>query len=142
MSHRVAWILVGVLLVALLALGGVVVAIVATRPALQPYQQTPVVQETPVPGVTHVFMRNNAYRPDDIQVVVGTAVTWTNEDNVVHSVFLPHVVTAQSDVNLGESGSLSQGQSFTYTFTVVGTFEYHCAQHPYMIGVVIVTPAH
>ena len=138
MNTRILWGLIAFLLLALLAVGGVSIVLAATRPVPQPYQQTPIMQGTPAIGVTHVAIRNNAYRPDVIEVTVGAAVTWTNEDSVIHSVVLPHVITAQN--NILASGSLSTGQSFTYTFTLVGTFQYYCSQHPDMIGVVIVQP--
>jgi len=138
MTTRFLWLLIAFLLVALLAVGGVSIVLATTRPVPQPYQQTPVMQGTPALGVTQIAIRNNAYRPDVIEVTVGAAVTWTNEDSVIHSVVLPHVITSQN--NILDSGSLTTGQSFTYTFTIVGTFQYDCAQHPDMIGVVIVTP--
>jgi len=81
-------------------------------------------------------MRNSAYQPDNIQVVVGTAVTWTNEDAAVHSVVLPHAMTAANIVR--ESGPLGQSQSFSYEFASRGMFEYYCEEHPAMIGIVTV----
>ncbi len=46
------------------------------------YQQSPVPQGAPVTGVTQVTIRNYTYQPPNIQVNVGTTVTWTNQDNV------------------------------------------------------------
>lgn len=138
MSTRFLWFLIAVLLLALVIVSGVSVGMAATRSVSQPYQQTPVIQGTPAFDVTHIFIRNNAYRPDATEVTIGAAITWTNEDSVVHSVVLPHVVV--STTNIVESGSLNHGQSFSYTFTSVGTFEYYCVQHPDMISVVVVTP--
>ena len=94
-------------------------------------------QATPALGVTHIFIRNDAYQPAIIEGVWGTAVTWTNQDNAIHSVVLPHIIDSETDIR--ESGPLSQGQSFTYTFLARGTFQYYCAEHPGMVGVVIVT---
>ncbi len=127
------WVIVAILLV-------VAIALVGTGAALAGVQQVSPGDSTqrPVSGVTHVFMRNNAYQPANIEVVIGTAVTWTNQDNVIHSVVLPHAETAENIVR--ESGSLSQGQSFSYAFGSLGTFEYYCTEHPYMIGIVMVIP--
>ena len=94
-------------------------------------------QATPAFGVTRVSIRNYAYQPAAIEGVWGTAVTWTNANNAVHSVVLPHIIDSETDIR--ESGPLSQGQSFTYTFLAQGTFQYYCAEHPGMVGVVIVT---
>lgn len=131
-------ILVSVILVSLLALIGTTVGIAAAiRASGQSGAEPVTVPGTPALGVTHVFIRNFAYQPTNIQVVWGTAVTWTNQDSAVHSVVLPHINDAETDIR--ESGPLSQGQSFNYTFLVRGTFQYYCIEHPYMVGIVTVT---
>jgi plastocyanin len=38
------------------------------------------------------------------------------------------------------SGTLAQDAAFTRAFPTAGTFAYHCAIHPSMIGTVVVTP--
>jgi plastocyanin len=82
-------------------------------------------------------MRHDLFSPQRIQVVLGTTVTWTNQDAVSHNVTIAPVVMSSS--NNWESGLLSPGQSFSYTFTSQGTFQYHCLEHPGMVGIVIVT---
>lgn len=79
-----------------------------------------------------VTIQNFAYQPANIQVKVGTTVTWTNSD------VAPHTVTFR-DGSLTSSGILRQGDTYSYTFTKVGTFSYYCAIHTYMVGQVIVT---
>lgn len=79
-----------------------------------------------------VTIQNFAYQPANIQVKVGTTVTWTNNDTA------PHTVTFR-DSSLTSSGILRQGDTYSYTFTKVGTFSYYCAVHTYMVGQVIVT---
>ncbi len=96
------------------------------------YQQNPAQQGTPVTGITHMTMQNFAYQPAHIQVRVGTTVTWTNQDSV------PHSVTFKNGMK--DSGLLSQGQSFSYTFNTPGAYQYYCTVHPYMVAVVTVTP--
>jgi plastocyanin len=76
---------------------------------------------------------NFAFAPTPLTVPVGTTVVWTNQDFVVH--------TVTSDTGVWDSGSLSQGQSFPYTFKTPGTYAYHCIPHPYMMGTVTVTAA-
>lgn len=92
-------------------------------------QQTPAA--APVTGVTQISIRNFAYTPSNIQVAVGTTVTWTNSDTA------PHSVTFKNGTK--DSGLLRQGQSFSYTFTTPGTYDYYCTVHPYMVARVIVT---
>ena len=92
-------------------------------------QQTPA--STSVANVTQVTIQNFAYSPSNIQVSVGTTVTWTNQDSA------PHTVTFKNGMK--DSGWLRQGQSFSYTFTTPGTFDYYCTVHPTMVARVTVT---
>jgi plastocyanin len=140
MRDKTARILVIVIIASVLALigTGVGIAAILRAPGAASTQPSPPnVQVTPALGVTHVFIRNYAYQPASIQGVWGTAVTWTNADTAVHSVVLPHIIDSETDIR--ESGPLNKGQSFTYTFLARGTFQYYCAEHPSMVGVVIVT---
>jgi len=72
------------------------------------------------------------YSPDNIVVVIGVnnTVVWTNNDN------MPHTVTSTSGVF--DSGYMPQGQTFTYTFTSPGTYNYFCSYHSWMKGSVTV----
>ncbi len=139
MRNRADRVVVSVILVCILALVGTFVGITWILAANGPggNQRALASQGTPVLGVTHVFIRNYAYQPANIEVVWGTTVTWTNQDTAVHSVVLPHIIDSETDIR--ESGSLSQEQSFNYTFLARGTFQYYCTEHPDMIGIVTVT---
>jgi plastocyanin len=92
----------------------------ATRPAAA---QTP--------GAVSII--NFAFQPSPIHVAVGSTVQWTNNDPVAH--------TSTSDNGLWDSTAISPGNSFKFTFTSAGTFAYHCAIHPGMLGSVIVDAA-
>jgi plastocyanin len=79
------------------------------------------------------------YSPDVVHVVIGinNTVVWTNNDTV------PHTVTSvaggiPSGAQAFNSGNLNPGQSWNYTFTQPGTYEYHCIYHFWMKGTVIV----
>jgi plastocyanin len=139
MRNRVAWYLVGIVLVFVLALAGIGYMVASTHGGLRGNgtAQASTSQDKTVFGVTQVSMRHDLFSPMRIQVVLGTTVTWTNQDTVSHNVtFAPVVMTSS---NNWESGLLSPGQSFSYTFTSQGTFQYHCQEDPGMVGVVIVT---
>ena len=82
------------------------------------------------PTTTEVAIEGFAFKPAEINVPVGSTVTWNNKDSVIHT------VTARDETF--DSGSLSAGDTFSYTFEVVGTFEYYCVLHPYMEGKVVV----
>jgi plastocyanin len=77
-----------------------------------------------------IDIKGFAFNPQNATVKVGTQVTWTNKDSA------PHTVTA-SDRSF-DSGTLNQGQSFTFQFTTPGTFSYACTIHPSMQATIIV----
>lgn len=77
-----------------------------------------------------VSIANFAYDPTPLTVNVGDTVTWTNNDSTAHTV-------TSSDGSI-QSGTLQPGQSFSFTFTTAGTFDYHCEFHANMSGQVVV----
>ena len=88
MRDKTARILAVVIVASVLALigTGVGMALILRASGASGNQPSPPnTQATPALGVTHVFIRNDAYQPANIQVVWGTAVTWTNQDTAVHS---------------------------------------------------------
>lgn len=95
-------------------------------------QQNAQLAKAPVQGVTQVALSNFAVGPANIQVPLGTTVTWTNDDDAPHSVTF--------DNGMADSGIFHKGQTYQYTFTKAGTFVYHCSVHPGMVGHVVVTP--
>lgn len=140
MRNRIAWLIVGGALVCVLALvgTGLISAAVNGKFGTGSTTHAAAPQSKPVFGVIQVYMRNDTFIPAHIQVTLGTTVTWTNQDTVVHNVTLAQI--DPSTFNNGESGPLYPGQSFSYTFTSRGTFQYYCQEHPFeMAGTVIVT---
>ncbi len=65
-----------------------------------------------------------------LTVKVGTQVTWTNNDSIVHTVT---AVDGSFD-----SGFFAEGEHYSYVFDEVGEFEYFCTPHPWMRAKVIV----
>jgi len=86
------------------------------------------------PSATNtVTIQNFAFSPSNITVKKGTTVTWTNQDSIAHTV-------TESDGSTGpNSGNLENGESYSFIYNQTGTFTYHCAIHPDMVGTVKVT---
>jgi amicyanin len=82
-----------------------------------------------------VVILNNAFNPSSVTVKKGGAVTWFNMDTIEHTVTSG---THEQETGLFDSGLLGHMQSFSFTFTETGTYEYHCDPHPWMSGTVIV----
>ena len=72
---------------------------------------------------------DRAYAPDVVNVAVGDTVTWTNTDSTSH--------TSTSDTPGWDSGIVAPGRGFSFNFQSAGTFRYHCAIHPGMVGTVV-----
>jgi len=87
-------------------------------------------------ATTVVAIQNFAFSPATITIKAGSTVTWTNRDED------PHTVTALSGGMSGpfHSPVLNTGQSYRYTFTAPGRFDYLCTIHPFMTATVVVTP--
>lgn len=82
-----------------------------------------------------VMISNFAFAPSSFSVTVGTTAQWTNHDTA------PHDVTVTSGPVAIHSPTLSTGQSWSYDFTVAGTYNYICSIHPDMHGAFTVRPA-
>ena len=79
-----------------------------------------------------VTIDNFTFFPHSLTVPVGTNVTWTNRDDI------PHTVTDTGDPKPFRSPPLDTGDAFSHIFASVGTYHYFCAMHPFMRGTVIV----
>ena len=93
---------------------------------------TALVSAVHVPAATPVAVgiKEFKFSPPSLTVPAGTTVTWTNHDE------LRHTVTATTGA-FGSAG-LSNGDTFAQTFTQPGTYQYFCSVHPRMQAAVIV----
>lgn len=82
-------------------------------------------------GAVAVHISNFTFGPKMVTVEVGQTVTWTNDDDIPHTV----VATDKSF----RSKVLDTGQSFSFTFAKPGQIAYFCSLHPMMTGKVTVT---
>ncbi|WP_370246699.1 plastocyanin/azurin family copper-binding protein [Nocardioides sp.] len=99
-----------------------------TTPAAAP--AAPVASAKAAPVVVRI--KNYAYDKANLTVKVGQTVTWINEDSA------PHTVTVTSGPESFDSGTMAQGDEFSFTFTQAGVYEYYCAVHPDMVAKVTV----
>lgn len=77
-----------------------------------------------------ISIMNFAFSPLTLTVKTGTKVTWTNKDTVTH--------TVTDDKGAFNSGLLTPGNSFSFTFTQAGTYSYHCNIHHSMMATIVV----
>ena len=79
-----------------------------------------------------VKIDNFTFSPQQLTVKAGTTVTWTNDDDI------PHTVTSPAKFR---SKALDTDQTFSFTFTTPGTYTYFCSLHPHMTGSIVVEAA-
>jgi len=74
------------------------------------------------------------YDPEIIDVTVGTTILWENVDSTVHTATSGNPDSGAD--GLFDSDILSTGDTFEFTFTDTGNYEYYCILHPWMVGTV------
>jgi plastocyanin len=84
------------------------------------------------PATTEVKIDNFSFGPATLTVPVGTSVTWTNRDDI------PHTVVSTDDPKTFKSKVLDTDEKFSFTFSKAGTYPYFCSIHPKMTGKVVV----
>ncbi len=109
-------------------------------PSPSPQQQAkaggPTVQHSQAPPAVTVMVTISAdttqqqLSPQTLSVAAGTIVKWINHDTV------PRGVSANGGAF--HSPSIPPGGSWTYTFTVPGTYDYQDSTRPYVTGEVSV----
>ena len=92
-------------------------------------------ESPPLPDTT-VAISTFQFRPGSLVIPPGTRVTWTNGDEIEHT-----VTAGVPDAPAGGfSGDLAtQRATFAHRFTRAGTFAYFCERHPFMRGEIRVT---
>ena len=77
-----------------------------------------------------VTIDNFKFSPTPLSVAIGTTVTWTNRDDIPHSIVLPNLNV--------HSDPMDTDGSFSFRFQAAGTYDYVCGMHPFMHGQIIV----
>ena len=81
------------------------------------------------PGAA-VTIDNFNFSPMTLTVAAGSTVTWTNHDDI------PHTVRAVD--GSFHSKAMDTDDSYSFTFAKPGVYSYFCSVHPKMVGKVIV----
>jgi plastocyanin len=81
------------------------------------------------PGVA-VAIDNFVFGPGRMTVKAGATVTWTNRDDIPH--------TVASNDRLFKSKAMDTDESFSFTFATPGEYSYFCSLHPHMTGTIVV----
>src|ERR1700732_1612195 len=74
-----------------------------------------------------VTIDNFTFAPAELKVKVGDTVTFTNHDDI------PHTVVSACKFR---SKTLDTDNIFSFTFTAAGDYKYFCSLHPHMTGMI------
>ncbi len=110
--------------------GGFITAVLLTASLIVPaFAEEKPTGNAPASSVS-VRIDNFSFTPAEITIAAGATVTWTNGDDI------PHTVAAVNKAF--RSKVMDTDQSFSFTFTAPGVYDYFCSLHPHMQGKVIV----
>jgi plastocyanin len=74
-----------------------------------------------------VHIDNFVFEPAQLTVKAGQTVTWTNRDDI------PHTVVCAGKFR---SKTMDTDGTYSFTFTSAGEYKYFCSLHPHMTGVI------
>ena len=81
---------------------------------------------------TAIKIGNFTFGPQEVKIKAGTTITWTNEDDIPHTVVSPN--NFRSKV-LDTDGTVG---AETLRDLEAGTYKYFCSLHPHMTGTIVV----
>jgi len=95
-----------------------------------------------------VQVENYVFAPSQLTVAAGATVTWVTKDTVGHTVTEGNpdspkqvgqrVFDSSNQAQTGQAALIQPGQSWSFTFTTPGTYQYYCIPHPFMRGQITV----
>jgi len=80
---------------------------------------------------TTIKIDNFSFLPSTTTVAAGSTITWVNADDVPHKI-------VSSDGKFTASPAIDTNDRYAFRFTQPGRYEYFCALHPKMTGVIVV----
>lgn len=98
----------------------------------------PTVNMTPTPPpVVAITIQNGSFNPKTVTIPAGTMVTWTNLEA------FPHTISSSVTPKFGPgkiflSNSLEKGDTFSFTFTNAGVYQYYAVDRHSMLGTITV----
>ena len=114
----------------ILVVGLLATVMVATLPLSAGSPGSSAKTPQPAPAPAEVKVDNFSFGPATLTVPAGTTVTWTNRDDI------PHTVVSTDKVF--KSKVLDTDEKFSFTFAKAGRYPYFCSINPKMTGSVVV----
>jgi plastocyanin len=115
--------------------------VIVSDEAVPATESSPAASQSEAPeGVTIEMTDALVFTPDTITIAPGQSVTWVNASAMPHTTTadaaknpvadqFPEYAQVPDGAEAWDSGMLQPGESFSYTFTVEGTYNYFCIPH-------------
>lgn len=81
----------------------------------------------------YISILDSSFSPSNITLAVGSSITFVNSSTISHTIISDDTVTIKTPV-------IVPGSSFFYKKDTVGTFNYHCIEHPGVRGSITLRP--
>ncbi|MDQ6858398.1 MAG: plastocyanin/azurin family copper-binding protein [Chloroflexota bacterium] len=97
------------------------------------------------PSTAQVQIASFRFQPAELTIAAGTTVTWTNGDDILHTVTTGTSVKKDDfgNYDIAPDGRINgalpeKGKTFSFTFTTAGEYAYFCSRHNNMTARVVV----
>ena len=81
------------------------------------------------------------YKPGNIKITSNSKVTWTNQDIAAHTATSGQSIDSSDSGQAFDTGTITPGSSGSAVITGSDEIPYHCTFHPWMLGILQITPA-
>ena len=115
-------------------------------------QPAPTNSSTGISTLTTIVIPNGAaeqesslnkeyYKPANMKITSNSKVTWTNQDIAAHTATSGQSIDSSDSGQVFDTGTIAPGSSGSATITGSNEIPYHCTFHPWMLGILQITPA-
>ena len=136
MNKKRAWMICAVLMLLVVVSPVIAYAATLTSPPItppKPQSHVPLPTNVNCPNPCTITINNSVYGNGQPAVIApGTTVVWHNADSTQH--------TTTSDTGLWGSKILNPGNTFSFAFSTLGTYAYHCEIHPMTGEIIVISP--
>ena len=81
------------------------------------------------------------YKPANMKITSNSKMTWTNQDIAAHTATSGQSIDSSDSGQMFDTGTIAPGSSGSATITGSNEISYHCTFHPWMLGILQITPA-
>ena len=79
----------------------------------------------------YIIIKSGEITPQTTRVIMGSSVTFVNNDNIAHSFITEDSTTFRT-------GAIEPHRSYFFKKDTIGNFPFHCEQHPEVRGLIII----